>query len=80
MKIITVGPCYKNYKSASYQYEFMNALKDISIKYYHYSDNKELTLETLCKKANFTPEIIFYNHGWLSDDPNLKKIQYLLGS
>ena len=77
MKIITVGPCYKNYKSASYQYEFMNALKDISIKYYHYSDNKELTLETLCKKANFTPEIIFYNHGWLSDDPNLKKIQYL---
>ena len=77
MKIITVGPSYKNYKSASYQYEFMNALKEASINYYHYSDNKELTLESLCKKANFTPEIIFYNHGWLSDDPNLKNIKYL---
>ena len=77
MKIITVGPSYKNYKSASYQYEFMDALKDISTNYYHYSDNKELTLEALCKKANFIPEIIFYNHGWFSDDPNLKKIKYL---
>ena len=76
MKIITVGPSYENYKSASYQYEFMNALKDISINYYHYSDNKELTLETLCKKANFTPEIIFYNHGWFLDDPKLKNIKY----
>ena len=31
MKIITVGPSYKNYKSASYQYEFMN---EASINYY----------------------------------------------
>ena len=35
-----------------------------------------MTLETLCKKANFIPEIIFYNHGWFSDDPNIKKIKY----
>ena len=76
MRIITVGPSYKNYKSASYQYEFMNALKDISLNYYHYSNNKELTIEALCKKANFVPEIIFYNHGWLLDNPSLKEIRY----
>ena len=76
MKIITVGPSYKNYKSASYQYEFMKSLKENSINYYHYAEDKELTLETLCKKANFIPEIIFYNHGWFSDDPNIKKIKY----
>ena len=76
MKIITVGPSYENYKSASYQYEFMNALKDISINYFHYSDTKELTIDNLCKKANFIPELIFYNHGWLADNPDLKKIKY----
>ena len=76
MKIITVGPNYKNYKSASYQEDFMNALKDISLNYYHYSNNEELTIKALCKKANFVPELIFYNHGWFLDNPKLKEIRY----
>ncbi|MDC3119128.1 glycosyltransferase, partial [Prochlorococcus sp. AH-716-K03] len=56
--------------------DFMNALKDISLNYYHYSNNEELTIKALCKKANFVPELIFYNHGWFLDNPKLKEIRY----
>ena len=76
MKIIVVGPNFDNYKSASYQNEFMNALKKISQNYFHYGEDKELNIDDLCKQAKFIPDIIFYNHGWLLDDPNLKKIRY----
>lgn len=62
MKIIIVGPDYKNYKSASYQNEFMNALKKISENYYHYTKEKEIHIDDLCKKAKFIPDIVFYNH------------------
>tara|TARA_Y100000589_G_C27126387_1_gene618699 strand:+ start:281 stop:1309 length:1029 start_codon:yes stop_codon:yes gene_type:complete len=76
MKIIVLGPDYDLYQAASYQYEFMNTLKEYSNKYFHYSDSKEIDLETLCAKAKFVPNIIFYNHGWLHDNPNVKRITY----
>ena len=76
MDVIVVGPNYKNYKSASYQYEFMNALKEKSQNYFHYSKSIDIEIKDLFKKAGFIPEIIFYNHGWLSDNPSLRKIRY----
>ena len=76
MNVIVVGPNYKNYKSASYQYEFMNALKEKSKNFFHYSNAKEIEINDLFKLAKFKPNIIFYNHGWLLDDPNLKEIRY----
>ncbi len=76
MKIIIVGPNFKNYKSSSYQYEFIKALKEISSKYFHYSNNKEISIKELCKKAKFIPNLIFYNHGWLLDNPNINEITY----
>ena len=76
MNIIVVGPNYKNYKTASYQNEFMNALKDMSQNYFHYSNPKEIEINDLFKLAKFIPDIIFYNHGWLLDDPSLREIRY----
>ena len=76
MDLIVVGPNYKNYKSASYQFEFMNALKEKSINYFHYSNFQDIEINDLIKMAKFIPDIIFYNHGWLLDDPSLKEIRY----
>lgn len=76
MKIIVVGPDYSKYSAASYQYEFMNSLMEISEKYYHYYENIQLDEEQLYKKAKFFPDIIFYNHGWLQDNPSVEKINY----
>jgi len=76
MDVIVVGPDYKNYKSASYQYEFMNALKENAKNYFHYSNNKEIETKDLLKIAKFIPDMIFYNHGWLLDDPSLREIRY----
>ena len=42
MKIIVLGPDYDLYQAASYQYEFMNTLKEYSNKYFHYSDSKQI--------------------------------------
>ena len=76
MKIIVVGPDYSKYNAASYQYEFMNSLKEISKKYFHYYENFQIDEELLYKKAKFVPDVIFYNHGWLQDNPLVKKISY----
>lgn len=76
MDVIVVGPNYKNYKSASYQYEFMNALKEKSRNYFHYSNFKDIEMNDLFKMAKFIPDIIYYNHGWLLDDPALGEIRY----
>ena len=76
MNIIVVGPDYENYKSASYQYEFMNALKEKAKNYFHYSNSKDIEIKDLLKIAKFIPDIIFYNHGWLLDDPSLREIRY----
>ena len=76
MKIIVVGPEYSKYNAASYQFEFMNALKEYSDKYYHYDSKKEIDIEKLFSLANFVPEMIFYNHGWFLDNPDSKKIKY----
>ena len=76
MDLIVVGPDYKNYLSASYQYEFIKALKEISSKYFLYSNNIEISIKELCKKAKFIPNLIFYNHGWLLDNPNINENTY----
>ena len=76
MNIIVVGPDYSKYNAASYQYEFMNSLMEISDKYFHYSENIEIYEEELYKKANFVPDVVFYNHGWLQDNPSIEKINY----
>ena len=76
MKTIVIGPSFENYKSASYQNDFMKELKRTCVNYYHYKDKDELSIESLLKRANFTPDVILYNHGWLLDDPNLKDIRY----
>tara|TARA_Y100001978_G_C23687893_1_gene432995 strand:+ start:284 stop:1312 length:1029 start_codon:yes stop_codon:yes gene_type:complete len=72
MNIIVLGPDYKEYSSASYQFEFMKELKRKSEKYFHYSKRNEIEIDLLISKAKFVPDIVFYNHGWLSDNPNLK--------
>ena len=76
MKLIVVGPDYRKYNAASYQFEFMNSLMEISEKYFHYSENIQLDEEELYKKAKFVPDVIFYNHGWLQDNPSVEKINY----
>ncbi len=76
MKIIVVGPDYEKYNAASYQYEFMNSLKEVSEKYFHYSGNDEIDLDDLCTKSKFIPDIVFFNHGWLNDNPSLARITY----
>ena len=76
MKIIVLGPEYSGYIAASYQYEFMNTLKEFSKSFYHYSETSEIDVPNLLKKANFIPDIIFYNHGWLSDNPSIKNITF----
>ena len=38
----------------------------------HYNDHEE----ELYKKAKFVPDVIFYNHGWLQDNPSVEKINY----
>ena len=75
MKIIVIGPKYDNYKSASYQYEFMEALKALSDAYFHYQGDV-ITIKQLISLSKFKPEIIFYNHGWLSDNVTLKDLKY----
>lgn len=75
MKIVVIGPSYEYYNAASYQHEFMEALKDISDYYYHYQGN-EITIKRLIYLSKFKPDIILYNHGWLSDNGKLKDIKY----
>ena len=53
MKIIVLGPDYSGYNAASYQYEFMNTLKEFSEKYYHYYHTEEINIESLIDLANF---------------------------
>lgn len=77
MKIIVIGPSYNNYTAASYQYEFMEALKDLSDSYYHYERNDEVTIKQLISFSKFKPDLIFYNHGWLSDNVTLKDLKYV---
>ena len=76
MKIIVVGPNYDNYSAASYQKEFMDALKGVCDFYYHYQESDSITIKKLLSSAKFVPDIIFYNHGWLSDNINLKDLKY----
>ena len=76
MKIIVVGPNYDNYSAASYQKEFMDALKGVCDSYYHYQESDSITIKKLLSSAKFVPDIIFYNHGWLSDNINLKDLKY----
>lgn len=76
MKIIVLGPDYGNYIAASYQYQFLKALKKSSNKYYHYNLNKEISVDKLIRKSGFTPDIVLYNHGWLSDNINGDNITY----
>ncbi len=76
MKIIIVGPEYSGYNAASYQFEFMNALKEVSDQYFHYDSTSEIDIEKLFSLASFIPEIIFYNHGWFLDNPSIKRIKY----
>ena len=54
----------------------MNTLKEFSEKYYHYYHTEEINIESLIDLVNFTPDIIFYNHGWFSDNPNVKNIKF----
>ena len=77
MKIIILGPNYDNYNAASYQYEFMNALKKECDQYFHYYEQQDIEIEELIKKAKFIPDVIFYNHGWLTDNINLRQVAYL---
>lgn len=76
MKIIVVGPNYDNYSAASYQKEFMETLRIFSDSYFHYQNSDSITTTKLISYAKFVPDIIFYNHGWLSDNVNLKEINY----
>ena len=76
MKVIVLGPNYQNYEAASYQYEFMKELHNLSDSYYHYEKSEEITIKELISYANFIPNIVFYNHGWLSDNINLKDLTY----
>ena len=77
MKIIVVGPSYEDYTAASYQNEFMKELRNLSESYYHYKNKGDITITELISYSKFTPDIIFYNHGWLSDNVNLEDIKYL---
>ena len=76
MKIIVLGPDYGNYQAASYQHEFMNSLKNIASHYYHFNEAGIFDLDFLLLKANFTPDFVFYNHGWLTDNILAKEITY----
>lgn len=76
MNILVFGPDYSSYNAASYQYEFMNTLKEEANNYYHYSGAKEIDLSLILKKLKFYPDFIFYNHGWLLDNPNINRITH----
>lgn len=76
MNIVVLGPSYRKYLSASYQYTFEKELKLISNNFFHFSNSGEISAEFIENKAGFIPEIIFYNHGWLSDDPLKEPIKY----
>ncbi len=76
MNVIVLGPSYKNYQSASYQYSFEKELKLISNKFFHYSKGGDSSSKLIEKKSGFIPDVIFYNHGWLSDDPLKESIRY----
>ena len=64
----------KDYKSASYQFDFFNSLKKISILELYGPGttmyNKSDSINEILKKINFLPEIIFIGHNWLSDNEN----------
>ena len=76
MKIIVVGPNYDNYSAASYQKEFMETLKSFSDYYYHYDSSDTIKTTQLISNATFQPDIVFYNHGWLSDNTSIKDLKY----
>ncbi len=82
MNVIVLGPSYEKYLSASYQYSFEKELKILSNKFFHYSKDGDSSTQLIEKKAGFIPDLIFYNHGWLSDDPLKKSIRYsnIIGS
>ena len=82
MNVIVLGPSYEKYLSASYQYSFEKELKILSNKFFHYSKDGESSTQLIENKAGFIPDLIFYNHGWLSDDPLKKSIKYgnIIGS
>tara|TARA_Y100000589_G_scaffold327719_1_gene370155 strand:+ start:1754 stop:2779 length:1026 start_codon:yes stop_codon:yes gene_type:complete len=76
MKVIVVGPDYKNYGAASYQHDFMENLKRSSEKYFHYDKRGDIEVKKLLDKVAFIPDMIFYNHGWLWDNKFIKEIEY----
>ena len=82
MNVIVLGPSYEKYLSASYQYAFEKELELRSDKFFHYSKSGISNTKSIEKKAGFIPDLIFYNHGWFSDDPHEKSIKYgnILGS
>ena len=82
MNIIYLGPSYEKYLSASYQYAFEKELQFISNNFFSYSKSGNISAESIENKAGFIPDLIFYNHGWLCDDPLKKSITYanILGS
>jgi hypothetical protein len=82
MNVIVLGPSYKKYLSASYQYAFEKELKLISSNFFHYSNSGDIRTEYIENKAGFIPDLIFYNHGWLSDDPLKEPIKFgnIIGS
>ena len=59
MKIIVLGPEYSGYIAASYQYEFMNTLKEFSKSFYHYSETSEIDVPNLLKKQISYPILFF---------------------
>lgn len=72
IKILFISKNIKDYRSASYQYDFYNSLrKNTDLKLYGPGINlykKSDTIIEIIKKINFTPDIIFIGHNWLSDD------------
>ena len=76
MNIIVVGPDYSGYQHASYQYEFLESLKSKADNYYHYPETNQINIKKLIYKADFIPDFIFFNHGWLLDNPSFERITY----
>ena len=78
MKIIVVGPDYSKYNAASYQYEFMNSLNKYLRNIFIIQKIIEIEEEQLYKKSKFVHLMSFFiNHGWLQDNPSVKKLTYI---
>ena len=59
MKVIVLGPNYQNYEAASYQYEFMKELHNLSDSYYHYEKSEEISIKELISLQNLF-QILFF--------------------